>query len=173
MNTRLRTSDRWNRFWYFQELEFWLDPVPRKRRRAILAELRENLNEAAAGDGMKSALAELGRPRALARQYVEQEPSGRPNWGAGAVAASVVFALWLFGTLIYTLGMLAALESTGQPSAESTFLGVRLITESTSASTGVEFAGFAWPALVFGASAFILLSAPWRAFTGKSRHPVA
>lgn len=169
MNNQLSASDRWKLFWYLQKIELWLDPVPGKRRRAITAELRENLTEAATESDMKSAITELGHPRALARQYVELEPAGRPNWAFGALAAAIVVALWLFGTLIYTLGMLGALEATGQSTAESSFLGVRLITEFTSSSIGVEFAGIAWPAIIFAAVVFVLFSAPWRFITGKSR----
>ncbi|GAA4362877.1 HAAS signaling domain-containing protein [Paeniglutamicibacter cryotolerans] len=173
MSIRLKISDRWNSFWYFQTLGFWLDPVPGKRRRAILAELRENLSEAVAVNGMTSALTELGQPRELARQYVELEPKGRPNWGLGALAVTVVFGLWLFGTLVYILGMLGTLESTGQHQAESSFLGVRLITVFTSSSMGVEFAGFAWPVIIFAVTAFVLFAAPWRVMTGKSRRRAA
>lgn len=173
MNSPHTTAEQWSRFWFFQKLEFWLDPIPRKRRRAIISELDENLTEAADINGMRSALDELGNPRELAKQYLEQEPAGRPNWGIGVLAASIVLALWVLTTLVYALGMMAALESTGAPRAESTLFGVRLITEFTSASIGVEFAGFAWPAIALAALAFLLFSSYWRVFTGKRRFRAA
>ena len=60
MTTTLSLADRWRRSWYLQRVELWLDPMPRRRRRAVLGELRANLDEAAADVGLPRAVADLG-----------------------------------------------------------------------------------------------------------------
>ena len=71
MTSTLSLTDRWRRSWYLQRLELWLDPVPRRRRRALLGELRANLDEATADVGLAAAITDLGAPRTLAQRYLE------------------------------------------------------------------------------------------------------
>ena len=92
MTRALSLADRWRRYWYLQGVELRLDAMPGRRRRAVLAELKANLEIAAAETGMTAALADLGRPVDLARQYLDQEPALRPHWNAGALAAGAVLA---------------------------------------------------------------------------------
>lgn len=169
---KLSLSDRLERFAYLQSVEMWLDPIPGKRRRAIIEELRANLEEAAADVGMTAAISDLGRPRALARQYLEQEPSRRPNWTTGAIAACVVITAWLFGTTSYAVGMLDAMLSTGAGGpADGNFLGVRVEAEASSDIIAASFAGVSWPVIVGLVLTFLLFSRAWRLIPRRVEEP--
>ncbi|WP_434081080.1 hypothetical protein [Sanguibacter sp. Z1732] len=79
----LSLTDRWRRFWYLQTVALWLDPIPRRRRKDVLRELKANLGVAAGRDGMSAAISDHGRPRALARQYLDAEPTAGPPGTTG------------------------------------------------------------------------------------------
>jgi hypothetical protein len=155
---------RWRRSWYLQRVELWLDPMPRRRRRAVLAELRANLDAASADVGLDAALVGLGSPRQLAGQYLDGEPQPRPRWHQGAVAASLVLAAWVYATLFYTLGMLDALDSTGTASAaRGTFLGTRVEAVSNATEISAAFSGVPWAPLVVVLLTFLLVGRAWHA----------
>lgn len=169
MNTSVKfgIADQVRRFRYLTMVELLLDQIPGKRRRAILGELRTNIDEAAAHGTMSQALTDLGTPRALARGYLDVEPAGRPNWTAGALAAGVVVAAWLFGTLLYTVGMFDALQSTGGGTADGSVFGVQVHTEASAGGFGAEFDGFSWPVLVAVVLTFAITARAWRVFTSR------
>ena len=173
MTDVLTLADRWHRFWYLQNVEVWLEPMSGRRRRAVLRELKANLGEAAADVGMARALADLGRPRALARTFVETEPAGRPRWVHGALAAGVVFGVWLYATLFYTLGMLDALGSTGTAvPARGSFLGTAVTAVSNERELSAAFDGPPWLPLLVMALAFLLASQAWRALPRRGGRQV-
>ncbi|WP_163542827.1 HAAS signaling domain-containing protein [Occultella kanbiaonis] len=162
--TTLSLAERWRRFVYLETVELFLDAMPRRRRRAVLAELRENLDAATADVALTAALADLGGPRQLAARYLESEPQGRPTWHIGTLAASIVFAVWLLGTVVYTFGMLDALLAQSQASAtaEGSFFGVRILAEAGPEVLGAEFRGIAWPAVAAMVVVFGVFSRVWR-----------
>lgn len=162
-------ADRWNRYWFLQSVELWLDPVPGRRRRAILRELRANLTEAARDVGMSAAIADLGRPRALARQFVDGEPEVRPHWNQGAVAAALAVGAWLYATMFYTIGMLDALDSTGASGpAQGRFLGTEVRVLNSDVEISGAFSGFPWVPLVLAVVLFLLVGRAWRALPRRS-----
>ena len=157
-------ADRWRRFWYLQRLELWLDPMPRRRRRAVLAELRADLDEATADVGLDAAIAGLGAPRQLAGQYLDSERQPRPRWGHGAAAAALVLGGWLYATLFYTVGMLDALESTGTATpARGSFLGTRVEAVFNASGISACFTGVPWGPLVVMLLVFLLVGRAWNA----------
>lgn len=161
-------TDRWARFRYLQSLELRLDWMPGRRRRAVLGELRDNLDVAASERGMRAAIADLGRPAALARAYVEAEPANRPRWISGALAAGAVFGAWLYATLFYTLGLLDALQSTGTvTSAAGTFFGTRVVATFTADEISAGFMGFPWAPLLVVLATFLLVGRAWNALPGR------
>jgi hypothetical protein len=162
MSPTLSLADRWRRAWYLERIELWLDPMPRRRRRAVLAELRANLDEATADVGLDAAIAGLGAPRPLAQSYLDTEPQPRPRWNQGAVAAGLVFAAWLYATLFYTLGMLDALDSTGTATAaRGSFLGTRVEAVSNATELSAAFSGLPWGPLVVMLLAFLVVGRAW------------
>jgi hypothetical protein len=171
MTDTLSLSDRWNRFRYLQTVELWLDAMPGRRRRAVLKELRANLEAAVAEIGMSAALADLGRPRALACHYLDEEPAHRPHWNQGALAAGLVVGAWLYATLFYTMGMLHALRSTGAANATGSLLGTDVSAVATAEVVSAGFAGFPWSALVAALLAFLLVGRAWNALPGRRRAP--
>lgn len=173
MTHPLSLADRWRRFWYLQSVELWLEPMPGRRRRAVLRELRTNLGEAAADVGMARALSDLGRPGVLARTFLDEEPPGRPRWVLGAVAASAVFAVWIYATLFYTLGMLDALDATGTTvPARGSFLGTAVTAVSSDQELSAGFDGLPWLPLLLMVLAFLLASRAWKALPRRGGRQV-
>jgi hypothetical protein len=161
----LTITDRLRRWSYLQDVSLWLDPMPGSRRREILRDLRANLGDAALDVGMDRAIEDLGRPRALAREYLQAEPRNRPVWAAGVVAAGAVLLVGMLGWLTYAFGMADALMSVGGGTAEGGYLGLRVVTEAGPAVLGFETSGWSWPlttavllALLLGARAWRLLA---------------
>ena len=169
MTRTLSLADRWRRSWYLQRLELWLDPMPRRRRRAVLGELRANLDEATADVGLERAVADLGAPRELARRYLDAETAGRPRWHQGAVAAGLLLAAWVYATFFYAVGMLDALASTGTTTpARGSFLGTRVEAVSSPAEFSAAFTGVPWAPVVATLVVFLLVGRAWRALPGRS-----
>ncbi len=153
---------RWRRAWYLQRVELWLDPMPRRRRRAVLAELRANLDAASADVGLEAALTDLGSPRQLAHHYLDAEPQPRPRWNQGAVAASLVLAAWVYATLFYALGMVDALSFTGATgAAEGSFLGTQVRAVANAAEFSAAFSGVPWAPLTVALLTFLLVGRAW------------
>ncbi|MGC0250130.1 hypothetical protein [Pseudactinotalea sp. Z1748] len=159
----LSLTDRWQRFWYLQTVGLWLDPIPRRRRKGVLRELKANLGVAAGRDGMSAAISDHGRPRALARQYLDAEPHGRPTWHHGAAAVSVALVAWFFACATYVFGSLNTLLGAGlaEP-VRISFLGVQITTEAHDAYLGATFTGVSWGSLIAFALIFVLAARLWR-----------
>lgn len=160
-------ADRWNRYWYLETVGLWLDPLPRKHRKAILAELRDNLDAAATDVGMSVAIEEMGRPRALARQYLDAEPAIKPTWSIGFLAVVLGGFVWLVGIGTYTIGMLDALqgvrEETGRgQSAESSYFGINIAAEASDQMFGAAFTGISWITIIALLLVFSVFSRAWR-----------
>lgn len=165
---------RWRRSWYLQRVELWLDPMPRRRRRAVLRELRTNLDEASADVGLDAALAGLGSPRQLAAQYLDTEPQPRPRWNQGAVAASAVLVAWVYATMFYTLGMLDALDSTGATTAaRGSFLGTRVEAVSNATEISAGFSGVPWAPVVLMLVTFLLVGRAWHVVGRRAAREVS
>jgi hypothetical protein len=159
---RLTLGDRWRRWSYLQDVEMWLSALPGSRRRSILRELHAGLQDASAERGMRAAIEDLGPARPLARGYLEVEPTDRPVWYQGAIAAMVVGGLWLFATAVYTFGMLDALLDAGADGATSSFLGLQIVADTSPGTLSAEFDGFSWPGLIAVVLAWFLGARAWR-----------
>lgn len=159
----LSLRDRWKRWNYLQWVDTWLVSLPRRRRREVLAELRQNLGAAAGDVGMTSAIVELGEPRALAASYLDTEPRRGPRWDAGLVAMLVVVTAWVIVTAVYVMGALGALgASETADSVTLHFLGVRIVAENSSTALAAKFSGWPWITLVSMLLAFAIFSRCWR-----------
>lgn len=164
MSTRLTLADRWRRWSYLQDVELWLWDMPGARRRTLLRELRANLADAAADQGMAEAIAELGPARPLARSYLDSEPRSGPRWATGAFAALAALAVGLFGYAIYTIGMLDALGAGGGGRVAVDALGVRVDAVHTADEISAGFTGLSWPWILAIAVSWAVGARLWRLF---------
>jgi len=162
MSAPLSLTDRLRRWSYLQDLELWLDPMTRRRRREVLNELRVNLADAAADVGMAQAIDDLGRPRVLARELVEAEPRRRPSWSLGVLGAGGLLLVAMLAGMGYLAGMTDALLGTGGGTAEGSFLGVRVLTTATESELSWELAGWSWPIFVASVLALLVCARAWR-----------
>lgn len=161
--SRLSLGDRMKRWSYLQWVDTWLSSLPRRRRKEVLAELHQNLGTAAAEVGMPAAIDELGSPRLLASRYLEAEPRQGPRWISGAIAAAVVFGIWLYATAVYVFGALDALGRAGvEHEVSLRFLGVEATVENSSSTMAAQFTEWSWPTVVAMLLAFALFSRIWR-----------
>lgn len=162
MSTQLRIGDRWHRWIYLQRVELWLSPLPGKQRRAVLKELKASMADAAAETGMDTAIDDLGRPRTLARAYVDGEPQARPSWYLGGIIAASLFGLFLYLGVAYSIGMMDALLDSGTPAASGSFFGLGIDAFYTPTSVGFQTNGFSWPILIIIVLGFLIGSRIWR-----------
>lgn len=163
----LTLADRWRRWSYLQDVELWLDPMPGKRRREVLRELRTNLADAASDVGMRQAIEDLGRPRDLAREFVQAEPRHRPAWSLGVLGAGAVLLVALLAGLSYAFGMSDALLDAGGGSAEGSFLGIAVSTVATEDELSWTWSGWSWPITIVAVIAFLIASSSWRLVTRR------
>ena len=165
MTSPLSLPDRLRRWSYLQDVELWLDPMPGKRRREVIRDLRTNLADAAADVGMAQAIDDLGKPRALARSFLQTEPRRRPSWSLGVIGAATV---WLVAMLClggYLAGMTDALLDGGGGTATGSFLGIRTVVEATDSVMSGQITGWSWPLAILMVIAFLVTSASWRLLT--------
>jgi hypothetical protein len=162
MSGELSMTDRVRRWSYLQDVELWLEPMANRRRREIVRELRSNLADAAADVGMTQAISDLGRPRDLAREYVQAEPRRRPNWSLGVLALGAVLLISVLALLSYLAGMADALIASGGGTAEGSFLGLEVVTEASQTALAWELTGWSWPLAIAALLALLLGAQVWR-----------
>lgn len=158
----LSVSDRFRRWSYLQDVSLWLEPMSGRRRREVVRELRTNLEDAATDVGMPQAIADLGKPRDLAREYVQAEPHRRPNWSLGVLALGAVLLVAILTGYGYLFGMTDALLDVGGGTAEGSFLGLHVTTVATDAALSWELSGWSWPITIVGLLALLLGAQVWR-----------
>jgi hypothetical protein len=97
--------DRLRREAYLLRLQVWLDTYPGRPRRALVGQLRADLDAAAADTSMREAIDSLGAARGLATEYLALLPRDRPRWRVGATWAMA----WLIAWIVVVVSFLAAL----------------------------------------------------------------
>jgi hypothetical protein len=155
--------DRMRTDWYLTRLDWHLEGlVPGRERKATLRELRQAL----AGDprDTTAALADLGAPRTLARQYARESPL-RPLWSVGAAVAALALFVYWSAFLLFTLGMLAAVDSNAPAEAHATFLFVDVEAFSFPDAVGIGWTS-SWNWLIVPGAivvvSFLLGARAWR-----------
>lgn len=137
--------------------------MPGRRRKQITKDLKSNLAMAAQDIGMDGAIDEHGRPRTLAKQYLDAEPQRGPIWVYGAISAGLTFGVWLYATTIYVFGSLDTLQAAGmQEPVTLRFLGVSIEAQASEEFFGAGFSGFSWITLIAMILMFGLFSRAWR-----------
>lgn len=162
MSATLSLTDRFRRWSYLQDVELWLDPMPGRRRREVVRELRTNLADAAADVGMAQAIEDLGKPRDLAREFVKAEPRRRPSWSLGVLGVGAVLLVAMLAGMGYLSGMTDGVLGVGGGIAEGNFLGIHVLTTATDTGLAWELSGWSWPITILAAIAFLAASSSWR-----------
>ena len=168
-STRVPVTDLLRREAYLTRLSFFMDDLPRSRRRAIYRDLRADLTAAASDDGMTAAVRDLGPAAVLAHGYREAEGRPLPRWTLGSLVAGGVAALWILTTLAYAMGLLDAPASAGtsddRVTTTGSFLWNDITAHSSPAALWVESSGVGFLVMlaVCGVVAF-LVARGWRAW---------
>ena len=166
---RLGVRHAMGRNWYLFKVEWYLESkVSGRRRKSILADLREGIDAETHTFSLQKVLAGLGRPGELAASYAEGEHTSGPLWGTGVAAAMIILlAYWLFFST-FVAGMLAIVGQTGGE-FEAHFLFVKVLAFSGDNGVGIGWSGKAalWVPLILAAAAFIPTSRFWRIFTRR------
>ena len=164
MSTSLR--DTLVRERYLAQFSWALQDFPKYKR--VVRDLRTELNATGAEVGMRQAVADLGRPRALAESYLRELGRPVPRWTTGAVWGTLAVAVVVYLALAYAVGTLDTLEQLGGGSVERVFLGATTTLTSDDNTFGLE-TSFTWQVLAFYAVVFavpfLLGARVWRART--------
>jgi hypothetical protein len=181
MSAALSITDRARITAALWRLDVLMWDLPRRTRRAHLAELRANLTVAAAEHGSRAAVRQLGDLRGVADDYLDAEYGDqrrRPRWRTGMYWAlyfdGVMFTAGLIGFLSFMDGVLAA----AGPGTSGTYRlpGYVNAFGFTGEITvdGGEFGGFVFGAslwiLVVPLAVFLLASRAWRALPAQRRN---
>lgn len=172
--TRARTpmTDVLRREAYLARLSFFMDDLPRARRRSIYRDLRAEVTAAAHDDGMTAAVRDLGPAAVLAHGYREAEGRPLPRWTLGALVAGGVVVLWVFTTLTYAMGLLDASRAAvadgapGVTTTTGTYLWNDITARSSVDAISVESSGvgFLLMLAVYGVVTFVVARG-WRAWS--------
>lgn len=167
---RRSLTDRLRIDTYLMHVDWHLEGVTRRaERKAAIHSLREEL----AGDprDIRTALHDLGLPKALAARYAE-EGERSPTWSFGIITAGLALLVYWIVFLSYTGGMLAAVDSIKPSEAHSTFLFIDVMAFSNAAGIGIGWTGgWAWlviPAVII-TIAFLLGGRSWRLATSAEQ----
>jgi hypothetical protein len=131
-----------------------------RERRSRTLELRANLADAAASEGMAKAIKRLGRPRILAASVVEGRL--RPTWVWGTFTGVIAGFVTVFLHAILLNTWVAAAEASGAETAEGTvemLPGARFVYEQ-----GGDYRITSIWLIVIPVVAFLVWSRPWRLF---------
>jgi len=170
-SARLGLTDQLRRDWYLTRFLFAMQDYPGKEYKRVRADLRTDLDAAAADVGMRRALADLGSPRHLADGYYGALDRERPRYWDGAVVAALLGTMLAYCFLSYGAGAVDTLLAQGGGTVQLHYLGAPLTVTGTERELGLEFK-FSWlGALVYlgtMAVGFALGSRLWRLRTGRS-----
>ena len=166
-----RLADTVRREAYLAELAVWMDEHPGRERRAVRAQLRTHLDEAAAHSSMREAVASLGSARALAQDYAATLPPGRVRWALGLSWATGWLLLCLLALVVFAAALAqVAPDLPGGASARLLWAQVTVVRSADAASLEVT-STVPW-SLVVAAVLFVTTSRLWRVLPGRRREPV-
>lgn len=152
--------------------DMWLEwhGVRRRARRAMRREMRINVLDAAAAEGMTRAIDNLGSIRALARES-SPDHGRRVRWTVGGYAAVLTFGAVLHYSLLMGTAWLdgASAAAHGQTQTGRPFFAPWVHLELTSANDGMgmSLSGSLLVPLALSAVAFVVGARPWRLVTGQ------
>ncbi|MCK6209935.1 hypothetical protein KZX45_05200 [Georgenia sp. EYE_87] len=162
--------DRLRRDRYLLSLVLWLDDdYPSAQRRALVAQLRGELDAAAADTSMREAVRSLGPARRLAAEYSELLDPARPRWGLGAAAVSAWLLLCLAAAAVFASALWQVAPAGGVEGVTARLLWAELTVVRTAQESSVAAAsGFPWTLLV-ALVVFVVAARAWRAVPALRR----
>lgn len=162
---------RLQREWFLTKLSLHLEDIPSSDRRAIQADLRADLAEAAQAHGMRAAIIDLSPVAVLAHDYRTAQGRKLPQWWVGGLVAGFLAALAACMTLAYTWGLLDAVGGSAGAvtTAHGSFLGTRVSVENAAGSLSASFEG-AGPlvGLVLCFAVFFVAARGWRLWARRA-----
>ncbi|WP_418607664.1 PadR family transcriptional regulator [Georgenia sp. SUBG003] len=167
---RAGLRDRLRRERYLLALVLWLDDdYPAAQRRALVAQLRGDLDAAAADTSMPDAISSLGPARRLAGEYSDLLDRRRPRWGLGAACAAGWLLLALVATAIFAWALWQVAPATGTGGATARLLWAELTVVNTPRESSLAWrSGFPWT-LIVTLAVFAVGARAWRAFPRRRR----
>lgn len=171
-NDDLSIVDKLRIQWAGTRYDFWLDlkSVPKKQRKALGAELKSNLGDAAADVGMSTALSRLGGLRTLAAKTTSDghlRSRWLAGWVAGWITLAVVVAAFFILMLYYTEGVLDAGVAEPVSSSLFPFFGSDLTVDPSGGGIAWSVAPGPMP-FVSAFAAWLLVAKPWRGVLTRS-----
>ena len=173
MTTTQSPADRLRLSWLSARYDFWLDlnSVPRRDRRELRNELRSNVTDAASDVGMRTAIANVGSARHLARQTA-LDGDLRSPWSSAITASVSTLAGLMVGFLLLSLYYVEGVLDSGNDEVVSSwlfpFLGSQVEVEpETAAGLGFSVSPGPLPFIV-ALLVFVLVAKPWRAIHRQS-----
>ena len=162
--------DRLRRERFLLALVLWLDDdYPSAQRRALVAQLRGELDAAAADTSMPEAIRALGPARRLAAEYNALLDARRPRWGLGAAAATAWLLLCLAATAVFAAALWQVAPALGDEGATARLLWAQLTVVNTPEESSLAWeSGFPWTLLVTLA-VFVVAARAWRAVPALRR----
>lgn len=154
--------DRLRREIYLGRVAVWLDDFPAREQRTLRAQLRSDIDAAAADTSMATALASLGAPRALAREYLAGLPGDRPRWNAGMLWVCSWLLLCLFTFAVFSAALLQAADAAGPDGVTARLLWTEVTAVDTPETTSLAWTSTAPWVLAVAVLAFVLGSRLWR-----------
>lgn len=158
------------REWYMTRLDWGLRTLPSREIRRILRDLRRDVTATASDTGMRSALADLGKPSVLAEGYTSGVDAAGPRYTTGAIAAVVTAGAIAWLLMAYAIGTLDTLVAVGGGTRTANLWGADILFTGTADVLSVETADILSPLLVIiviCAVVYVLFSRIWR--LGRSR----
>ncbi|GAA4287710.1 HAAS signaling domain-containing protein [Georgenia daeguensis] len=165
--------DRLRRERYLLSLVLWLDDdYPSAERRALVAQLRGELDAAAADTSMREAVTSLGPARRLAAEYSGLLDAGRPRWGLGAAAAAAWLLLCLAATAVFASALWQVAPAAGPEGVTARLLWAELTVVNSPGESSLGWReGFPWTLLVT-LVVFLVAARAWRAAPALRRRAV-
>lgn len=134
--------DRLHREAYLLRLQLWLDTYPGRPRRALVTQLRADLDAAAADTSMAQAIAGLGDARTLATEYLALLPRDRPRWLVGATWAVGWLAAWLLAVTTFAAALVQVADGAGPAGVGARLLWLELTVVATDTRFSLSSQGF-------------------------------
>ncbi|MPV37829.1 HAAS signaling domain-containing protein [Georgenia subflava] len=169
---RLPVRDVVRREAFLARLSLWLDDYPAREQKSLLAQLRGELDLAAADSSMRSAVSAMGSPRELAREYRATLPAGRPRWAAGGFWVSIGLIVWLVLFVTFVAALLQVAAAGGPDGVTAQLLWAEVTAVDTPEEISLVVSG-TWVGLALLAVVFLVGSRAWRVLRRRDRADAA
>jgi hypothetical protein len=166
--------DQWRTARYVFRYDNALDlrGVGASERRSLTDELRRNIADAAAPEGVSGTLERLGHPRDLANAVAARDR--RPTWSIGGAVAVGVWLVFQFSTFVGLDVLATSLEQMAPQAASVTVttpvlpgIAYTVVTDASGEVVSMAIASnvLSW---LIPTLCFLVFSSPWRLLTARA-----